>query len=161
LFVGLSRLIGSCSASAFASAASLCFLFGYDVRQHQPLHRCAHCARCPPLLSSPLADDPVCLTHTRDHARISTLLASRCLPPLPQIIWDIAVDQQRTDVDENLRNSMFRALPVFRAVGAMLFIPWLWAIDVSIWRTVRVNYQFLLDSDIKASPRPREVCRYD
>ena len=52
---------------------------------------------------------------------------------------------------------MFRALPVFRSIGAMLFIPWLWAVDVTIWRTVRVNYQFLLDSDVKVSPSPREV----
>ena len=76
---------------------------------------------------------------------------------IAQVAWDIAIDQQRTEMKEDLRGSMFRALPVFRSVGAMLFIPWLWAMDVSIWRKLRVNYQFVLDSDVKVSASPREV----
>ncbi len=74
-----------------------------------------------------------------------------------QVVWDIVIDQPHIGIDDDKRESLERALPVFRSIGALLVIPWFWSADVHIWRTMRVNYLYLLESDVRVTESPREV----
>ena len=74
-----------------------------------------------------------------------------------QVAWDIVIDQPHIGIDDDNRESLERALPVFRSIGALLVIPWFWSADVHIWRTMRVNYLYLLESDVRVTESPREV----
>jgi hypothetical protein len=72
-------------------------------------------------------------------------------------LWDTIVDAPAIDVDDKYHESVKRSLPVFRAIGGLSMLPWLWAMDVVVWRRLRVNYMFLLDCDVKVSQQPYEV----
>lgn len=74
------------------------------------------------------------------------------------VVWDIAVDLQRSQVLDQHRKTLNDAVPVFRGVGCLVLIPWLWGSDVAVWRKLRINYMYVLDCDVRVTQPPRKVC---
>lgn len=64
-------------------------------------------------------------------------------------------------VDESIRPGHFSvwkdpALPVFRGVGCMLLLLWLWGLMIFVWTSTRINYIFMFDLDAR-SPSWRSI----
>ncbi len=94
-----------------------------------------------------------CLLTSCCHPAPRLLLASRpgvcavmCCPVLP-----------RYAVATGLQLSLRHALPVFRCVGAAFLVPFLWGLNVVVWRRARINYLLLFSSDVRVSLGPRQV----
>ena len=80
-----------------------------------------------------------------------------CVVAVLQLIWDMAVDLPRHSMLPEYHSALARAIPVYRGIGCMLLIPWLWACNLIVWRKFRINYMYVLDCDVKVSQPPRRV----
>jgi xenotropic and polytropic retrovirus receptor 1 len=73
------------------------------------------------------------------------------------VVWDLVIDGPRRPVDPHNQTSLQRAVPVYRGIGCLVLIPWLWACNTLVWRKARVNYMYLLDCDARVAQSPRKV----
>jgi xenotropic and polytropic retrovirus receptor 1 len=73
------------------------------------------------------------------------------------VVWDISTDMQRVVMTHDNEKLLTSAVPVYRGIGCLVLIPWLWASDVAVWRKLRINYMYVLDCDVRVSQPPRKV----
>jgi hypothetical protein len=72
-------------------------------------------------------------------------------------LWDVLVD---ADLRGALSTTAFHAVvPIYRGLGCLLLVVWLWAVQLFVWNQGRVNYMLLFDSDPRSSLDYRTVFR--
>ena len=72
-------------------------------------------------------------------------------------VWDVVIDGPRHPVIEHNKTSLARAIPIYRGIGCLLLIPWLWGCNITVWRKLRINYMYVLNCDAREALTNRAV----
>jgi EXS family len=74
--------------------------------------------------------------------------------------WNVLVDIVQPTPGENASAAaVHAAAPVFRGVGCLILVVWLWGAQLWVWTKAHVNYMLLFDSDPRTSLDYRVVLR--
>ena len=82
-----------------------------------------------------------------------------CLLLLIWVAWDSVIAP--TLLAERLKHTIplikTRAFLVYRGVGCLIILMWLWAASLYVWRSARINYRYIFELDARSTMTPGQV----
>ena len=71
--------------------------------------------------------------------------------------WDVFVDASAHPTQDSFH--LKATVPVFRALGALITLGWLWLFNVTVFHATRINYVYVLDCDVRKTMDRRDILR--